>query len=34
MIYEDLAQRADEKMYQEKQSRKTRLNRNKGTEIR
>ncbi|MDD6455047.1 MAG: diguanylate cyclase [Lachnospiraceae bacterium] len=34
MVYEDLAQRADERMYQEKQSRKTRLNRNKGIEIR
>lgn len=32
--YADLAQRADEKMYQEKQSRKTKLNRNKGTGIR
>lgn len=34
MTYEDLSQRADEKMYQEKQSRKTKLNRNKGTKVR
>ena len=34
MTYEDLSQRADEKMYQEKRSRKTKLNRNKGAKIR